>query len=135
MAPIAPLTYALFALAVGVTLVPVVYWVSRDAAARGSSSPSLWGAFTAVSGVVGLYYLLVYAPRNERSVPPSRGERAAATVVVADVGAMLVGALLAPPDPFTQLVWWLPSVVLLLPVAYPLVYRQGYRRLPVVGSV
>lgn len=123
-----------FALVVVVTLLSVFYWVSRDAAARGSSSPSLWGASAALSGVVGLYYLFVYAPGRERSVLPTRGERAAATVIVADVAAMVVGATLAPPDPFTQLVWWLPSIALLLPVSYLLVYRRGYRRLPLVGS-
>lgn len=124
---------ALFAMA-AVTLLAVPAWVSRDAAARGSSAPTLWGWAAVLGGVVGLYYLFVYAPRRERSTPPAAGERAAAATVVADVAAMLVGATLAPPDPYTQAVWWLGAFLLLLPVSYLLVYRRGYRRLPLVGS-
>lgn len=134
MTALPALAYVLFALMTGVTLLSMSYWVSRDAAARGSSSPFLWGVSAALGGIVGLYYLFVYRPGRERSAPPTRGERVAGTVIVADVAAMFVGAFLAPPDPFTQLVWWLRTFVPLLPVAYLLVYRRGYRRLPVVGS-
>lgn len=128
------LAYAALLSMVAVTLSAVPFWVSQDAAARGSSAPTLWGAAAVLSGVVGLYYVFVYRAGRERSVPPTRGERVAATAVVADVGAMLVAATLAPPDPYTQATWWVGTFVLLLPVAYLLVYRRGYRLLPVVGS-
>ena len=132
--PLASTPYDAFLLMAAVTWLSVSFWVSRDAAARGSSMPHLLGAVAVLSGVVGLYYLLAYRPAHARTAPPTRGERAAGTVAAAAVTGMLAGATLAPPDPFTGALWWLAAFVLLLPASYLLVYRRGYRRLPVVGS-
>lgn len=131
------LAYAAFAAFGAVLLtatVSVLYWVSQDAAARGSSFPAVWAVAALVVPLALPYYLAAYRPSTERSVPPTRGERAAATLAAASLSASLVGAFLAPPDPFTQGIWAFGTLLPLLPAAYVLVYRRGYRRLPVVGS-
>lgn len=41
----------------------------------------------------------------------------------------VLGAILAPPDPFTQLFTVGPFLLLAVPVAWWLAYRDGYERL------
>jgi len=68
-------------------------WVSADARARGSRHPVVWGVFAPISGIVLGYYLLWWRRGRPREYPPSRPERAAATVVVAGIGGMIAGSL------------------------------------------
>ena len=105
------------------------YVVARDADARGSSVPTVWGVGSVVAWPAGLFYLLVYARRRERSRPMERGERAAVTVVLAGLVAFVVAAAVGPPDPFTGFAWVGAVGPLLLVPGYVLVYRRGYRRL------
>ena len=105
-------------------------WVARDAAARGSRGPALWGVGTAVTaGLVGTYYLFARRRLGERSHPPTRGERAARTVALAAVSAWVLASALAPPDPFTQIYYGVGLLAVTLPLAYVLDYRGGYHRL------
>lgn len=113
----------------GSAVLAVAYAVARDADARGSAVPTVWGVGSVACWPAGVFYLLVYARRRTRSRPPSRGERLAATVAVAGLVAVALVAVVAPPDPFTQLRWVGVAGPLLLVPGYALVYRRGYRRL------
>ena len=106
------------------------FWVARDAAARGSRRPALWGVGTAVTaGLVGTCYLLTRYRRSERSRPPTRGERAARAVTLATVSAWVLASLFSPPDPLTQVYYGVGLLAVTLPLAYLLDYRGGYGRL------
>ncbi|MFC7098478.1 DUF7534 family protein [Halobaculum marinum] len=113
----------------GCATLAFAYAVIRDADARGSSVPTVWGVGSVIAWPAALWYLLVYARRRERSRAPDRGERAAVTVALAGVTAFVLAATAAPPDPVTQLVWAGALGPLLLVPGYVLVYRRGYRRL------
>jgi uncharacterized membrane protein HdeD (DUF308 family) len=117
---------ALFA----VVLLATGVWVDADARARGSSHPVVWGVFAPLSGIVLTYYLLWWRRGRSREWPPSRSERAAATVVVAGIGGLIAGSLVSPPDPASQLAVWPVAFACCLPLAYWLVRR----RLDAVGD-
>ena len=109
--------------AVGVLLLLLVWvaigaWVNFDAHARGSDHPGIWGVSAPVSGLVLAYYLLWWRRGRSREYPPSRWERAAATVTVAGVGGLVAGSLVSPPDPASQLTVWPVAFACCLPVAY-----------------
>ncbi len=55
--------------------------------------------------------------------------RFVATVLGVLFFAQLIDGLFIPPDPFTQLLFIGPVIVVALPVAYYLSYRGGYERL------
>ncbi|MFC7068189.1 DUF7534 family protein [Halobaculum lipolyticum] len=114
---------------VAVTALAVAYAVARDADARGSSVPTVWGVGSVAVWPVSLWYLLVYARRRQRTRPRDRGERAAATVALAGATAFVLAATAAPPDPVTQLVWAGALGPSLLVPGYVLVYRRGWRRI------
>lgn len=99
-------------------------WVNFDAHARGSDRPGFWGVLAPVSGVVLLYYLLWWRPGRARRYPPSRWERVAATVAVAGPAGLVVGSLVSPPDPISQLTVWPVAFAGCLPVAYWAVRRR-----------
>jgi quinol-cytochrome oxidoreductase complex cytochrome b subunit len=99
-------------------------WVNFDAHARGSDHPGFWGVVAPVSGIVLLYYLLWWRRGRSRRYPPSRWERATAIVVVAGLGGLVVGSLVSPPDPISQLTVWPVAFAGCLPVAYWAVRRR-----------
>lgn len=116
------------AVAFGAALVVFVWaamgaWVNFDARARGSRRPAIWGVFAPLSGIVLCYYLLWWRRGRSREWPPGRAERAAAVVVVAGLGGLIVGSLVSPPDPASQLTTWPVAVAGCLPVAYWAVRR------------
>ncbi|WP_348610974.1 DUF7534 family protein [Halobaculum rarum] len=113
----------------GCAVLAFAYAIARDADARGSGVPTVWGAGSVALWPAGVYYLLVYARRRERSRSTGRGERAAATVAAAGTVAFVFTAVFAPPDPSSQLVWLGVAGPLSLVPGYALVYRRGYRRL------
>ena len=96
-------------------------WVNLDARARGSRYPAVWGVFAPLSGIILFYYLLWWRRGRPREWPPGWVERAAATVVVAGLGGLVVGSLVSPPDPVSQLTTWPVAFAGCLPVAYWLV--------------
>ena len=58
-----------------------------------------------------------------RALPPARWERATAIVVVAGLVGLVVGSLVSPPDPASQLTVWPVAFGSCLPVAYWVVER------------
>ena len=117
------------AVAFGAALVLFVWvavgaWVNFDAHARGSDHPGLWGVLAPVLGIVLAYYLLWWRPERSRRYPPSRWERATAIVVVAGLVGLVVGSLVSPPDPASQLTVWPVAFASCLPVAYWVVERK-----------
>ncbi|SFR30347.1 MULTISPECIES: hypothetical protein [Halorubrum] len=111
------------AVAFGAALVLSVWlasgvWVNFDAHARGSDYPAVWGVLAPLSGIVLFYYLLWWRRGRSREWPPSRLERATATVVIAGLGGLVVGSLVSPPDPTSQLTTWPIAFAGCLPVAH-----------------
>jgi peptidoglycan/LPS O-acetylase OafA/YrhL len=52
-----------------------------------------------------------------RRPPETRRERLVTTVALATLGSFLAGTALAPPEPTTQVVWYLGALVVTVPVA------------------
>lgn len=100
--PFVGLTYGLLVALFTVAWVSTGYWVSCDAAARGSSSPRLWGVFSALCWPIAVYYLVRVRRAQERIRPSSRREQVAQNLSLSAVGATVVGAVIAPPDPVSQ---------------------------------
>lgn len=106
-------------------------WVFRDARDRGTRR----AAGLALASVVVPFVLPYYLYRRSRSAgesrsdPPAPVDRGLATWGAAGLAAIAVGAVFAPPDPFSQAIYALGSLVPVLPVAYLLVYRGWYRNL------
>lgn len=92
-------------------------WVYADARARGSSVPALWAVSFLPVVFVQVWYVGVYRRRNERVRPRTSGERWTAVAALAAVLSALVAGIVAPPDPVTQLVYWVPSFVAAVPVS------------------
>ncbi|MDB2261352.1 hypothetical protein PM035_10685 [Halorubrum ezzemoulense] len=99
-------------------------WVNLDAHARGSDYPAVWGVFAPLSGIVLFYYLLWWRRGRSREYPPSRWERATAIVAVAGPAGLVVGSLVSPPDPISQLTVWPVAFAGCLPAAYWVVGRR-----------
>ncbi|EMA29282.1 DUF7534 family protein [Haloarcula japonica] len=121
-----PAVFAALSVLVWATTVGSIgLWTYRDARARESGSPVVW----AIGIVFALFILPYYLyRRGTRAHPPERLDHGLMTLASAGVGAFVVGAVLGPPDPVTQL-YYLPAAFAgLLPVAYLLVYRGGYLR-------
>lgn len=110
-------------------LVAFSYAITMDAKARGHPHPAALGALGALVAPVGLYFLFVRRWTGEREFPPTNGERVANFVVLVYLGSFLVAATLAPPDPFTQLLYAGGSLFATLPLAYLVVFKNPWRRL------
>ena len=104
------------------------YWVYADASARGSDRPLLWGVLTVLFVPVGLYYWYVRGDVGERRRRPDRGERVALVVALGTLGAYVLAATVAPPDPHTQGRYSLGFLVVTLPVAFGAVRVWRKRR-------
>lgn len=115
-----------------VGIVSFSYWIRLDSTARGSSSPLLWAILGPIFWPAALYYLLVVRPSNERRYPPTRWQGLAGMFAVTSFGANVLVSILAPPDPFTQILYTPVCFVVLLLLTYLLVYRRRYGRLPEV---
>ncbi|QKG92692.1 hypothetical protein EXE43_04140 [Halorubrum sp. SS5] len=117
------------AVAVGVLCFLLVWvaigaWVNFDSHARGSDHPGFWGVLAPVSGIVLLYYMLWWRRGRSRRYPASRWEEATAIVAVAGPAGLVVGSLVSPPDPISQLTVWPVAFAGCLPVAYLMVRRR-----------
>ncbi|SEO96712.1 hypothetical protein SAMN04487948_10947 [Halogranum amylolyticum] len=116
-------------LAVWLTLLLVIaFAVSADARARDVRFAAVLGAVTAVFGPVALVYYLTRGSYGPREYPPSRWERTAWTLLLAVTGSFVLAATLAPPDPFTQSLYAGGSLLLSLPLAYLVVFRDLWGR-------
>jgi hypothetical protein len=112
------------------TALSVGLWVARDARARGSDQPVVW-ALASVFTPFGLAYYLYRRYRRagigRRSSPPTTHERVLATWASASLASFLGSSVLAPPDPFTQILVAIALLGPLLPLTYVLVFRGAYR--------
>jgi cell division protein FtsW (lipid II flippase) len=119
-----------WAVLVGVTttifvlgLLSLFYTVAADAKARGSDAWLSWG-ITAVFVPFGPgLYLLYRSQIGERTASLTDRERLAGTGSITFLVAFVSGAVLSPPDPFTQLLYTALSVPVGLLVGYLLVWR------------
>lgn len=109
--------------------VSVCYWVYSDASARGIGVPLLWGIGSAISGILGIYYLLIGRHASTRS-RYTRRERLAQTTFFAESGAFVLAfELNGSPDPLTQVVYWIICLIPAFPLLYLLIYQQRYKQL------
>jgi cytochrome bd-type quinol oxidase subunit 2 len=102
----------------------LAYWTHRDATAHGVERPALW-VLAVLAVPFGVVVYLVVRRGWERERPRTDGVRAAETALFAILGALVLGTVLTPPDPFTQAVAMPALSLALLPVAYLLYYRGG----------
>ena len=121
---------------VWIVLIPVLilavgYWVYRDAALRGSTYPLGW-AIASVVGfqVVPVIYLLLRERIGPRSEPPSRFDRTLNATVVGIVVVFVIGAFVTPPDPFTQVAFATPAILVVIPAAYAYASYREQRAVP-----
>lgn len=125
MSPVSPFVVA-FSTGPFVLLgVAVGGWVALDARSRGSDHPLFWGVFAPLSGVLLLYYVLWVRRQHDREQPRSRWERYAAVVAVAGLGGLVVAAVVLPPDPVSQMLFWPVAFAGCLPVAYWVLIARG----------
>lgn len=125
LAAVPPVVLAFLAVFLA-TLAAVAWWVARDADARGSTRPRVWGLAAGLTPIGLPYYLFSRARHRgfeDRRTPPTRLDRLLATWASAGLVALLVGSVLAPPDPFAQAYWYLVGFAALLPVAWLVVGR------------
>lgn len=107
-----------------------VYWVYRDASARGSSNPRSWSLWILLVDLVLLSYLYNrWRKLGERRYPRTYRDRVVETALVALYGALLGAPLVTPPDPLSMPMGYFTVLVVTLPLAYLLVYRDGWARL------
>ena len=127
-----PLLGVAFALTVAIfvgNLVAMGYWAREEAAARDGSV--LW-TFVALFTVYGLiYYVWVRYVRGDwesRSEPADRREQLVTAYSLALVLAFVVGALVTPPDPVTQVLALPPLFAGSFVVSYLFVTRRSVGR-------
>ncbi|ELZ02557.1 hypothetical protein [Natrialba asiatica] len=103
------------------------YAVSADAAARGADGGA-WGLATFFTlSIAALAYLIYRRRLPDRSDPATRRERLIGTAGIGIGTAYTVGSIIAPPDPFSMLLFVPPLLVVTLPAAYGLCYEPGWR--------
>ncbi|GAA0673044.1 hypothetical protein ACFQDG_04715 [Natronoarchaeum mannanilyticum] len=100
-------------------ILAVGYWVYRDAAFRESTNPLGW-AIASVVGfqIVPVIYTLVRGRIGPRREPPSRFDRTLSAAAVGIAATFVIGALVTPPDPFSQVAFATPAVLVVIPAAY-----------------
>ncbi|SFL09314.1 hypothetical protein SAMN04487950_2407 [Halogranum rubrum] len=121
-------TLPLFALYL-LGLLALSYAISADARARGVRFPTVLGVAAAVFGLVALIYLIFRDNFGPRAYRASKWERIAWTYFGAMMVAMMLGAILSPPDPFTQARQFPIFLVATLPFAYLVVFKNPWSRL------
>jgi len=105
------------------------YWVYRDALVRGSDQPGTWGMLSALL-VVPVLPLYLYVRRGLGARREWRKrDRAAGTAAATLLGSWAIVAVVAPPDPYTQLRWAVPITL----VTAVLAQIVAARRVPVRG--
>lgn len=113
----------LFAVGAGAALVA---WVYRDATARGSDSPIGWAVAVLILPIPFLPWYLYHRSRSleDRSGATSTTDRLLATWGLATVGAFVIGAVVSPPDPATQILYTPLVLIATLPLVYFVVYPR-----------
>ncbi|SFR69097.1 hypothetical protein [Halogeometricum limi] len=104
----------------GVALGLATLW---DAGERGSDHPVRWGVLAVVVPPSLVAYFVVRRRLGSRG-PPTPEERGARTVAAGVLAAVVVGSLFAPPDPISQIRWFLPTLAVTTPLAYLAFFRD-----------
>jgi len=112
-----------------VGLLTIGYWVFRDARERGSDGSSSWAIAAALFPLMLVVYVFYRSRIGERGQHADQRERAAGSYIVGFLLAFVSGALLSPPDPFSQLLWFVGALPVGLLVGYLLVWQDGWRKL------
>ncbi|QLH84933.1 hypothetical protein HZS54_07250 [Halosimplex pelagicum] len=90
----------------------LAYWARSEARAKGSSTFDVFLYMSVVVGIVHYWYVrFLRGDSGPRDAPPTRRERLAGTYAMAVVTAFVVGASVSPPDPLTQVLYFLPLFV------------------------
>jgi len=111
LSALVPLWFLALAFALG-------YVVYRDAAARGSARPLVWGAGSLLTnGLAALLYLRARSDLGDRDHRATAAERALVAFVLGSLAAWFVAATVAPPDPITQAVYATGAAVVAVPLA------------------
>jgi sec-independent protein translocase protein TatC len=109
-------------------LVALSYWVRAEAAARNGS---VLGTFVMLATGFGLVYNIwvryVRTDWESRTQPADRRERLVTAYSLAVLTAFVVGALVTPPDPFTQVLTFPPLFLGSFAVSYLFVSRRAVR--------
>ncbi|KTG07977.1 hypothetical protein AUR64_01730 [Haloprofundus marisrubri] len=103
------------------------YALYSDSVARGRSSPETQAAlafFAPLFGPFALVYLLRLWRIPDRNPSPSKRELVAAAVPLGVLAAFLVGAFVSPPDPITQILYAVPTMLVTIPLAYLVVSKR-----------
>ena len=124
-----PLVGAAFVLTVVLfvgNLLALGYWAREEAAARDGSV--LWTFVVLSTGWGALYYVWVRYVRGDwesRTAPADRREQLVTAYTLAVVLAFVVGALVTPPDPVTQVLAFPPLFAGSFVVSYLFVTRRS----------
>ncbi|WP_436907114.1 DUF7534 family protein [Halosimplex marinum] len=110
--PLVAVAVGLTALVLFADLFVLAYWARSEARAGDSSTLNVFLYFATAVGAVHYWYVrFVRGDSDPREAAPSRRERLAGTYATAVVVAFLVGAVVSPPDPVTQVVYFPPLFV------------------------
>lgn len=107
-------------------LVALAYWARAEAGARSGSVLSTFLFLHVGYGLV--YYVWVRYVQNDwesRTEPADRREQLATAYSIAVLLALVVGAVVTPPDPFTQVLVLPPLFVLSFVVSYLFVTERS----------
>ncbi|WP_135303110.1 hypothetical protein [Haloarcula amylovorans] len=110
---------ALLVVVLVVTVGSVALWVALDAATRDGARPWLWGLLAIPTYSVFPLTRYLLRRQHERTRPPGRWYVASRTVALGSLVSFLVAAVVSPPDPVTQVYYWLgafPVAILVLVV-------------------
>lgn len=120
-------SFLLTALAVVAANVSLALWVYYDATARGAEGASrgVWALFPPYL----LWYLFTRDRLGPRHRPIEGREAIVGSTFVGLFLAVVLGSVLAPPDPFTQSLYVAALVPVGGVVGYLLIARGGYARL------
>ncbi|ARS88515.1 hypothetical protein [Natrarchaeobaculum aegyptiacum] len=100
--------------------------IAMDANARGGNG-ILWGLGTFVFPPLVPVYPFYRIRYPARVGPAGRIERWIGAFGVGGVSAMVAANVLAPPDPFSLIIYGLPLLVVFVPLALVGCYRPGWR--------
>ncbi|WP_226479899.1 hypothetical protein [Natrinema amylolyticum] len=105
------------------------YAIGTDAAARGASGVG-WTVFAVLFLPIAVPVYAVYRTRlPARDASPEPLERGLGAFGIGGTAAFITSALVAPPDPLTQLLYLVPSVLVFVPAAAVVYYKPDWRAL------
>ncbi|MBZ6496455.1 hypothetical protein [Natrinema longum] len=122
--------WAALALVIGLVLlsstVCLCYAIGTDANARGANGIA-WAMFAILLLPIAIPAYGAYRTRlPARDEPPGSTERRLGAFGIGTTTAFVVSALVSPPDPFTQLLYVVPLVVVFVPLAAVVCYEPGW---------